>query len=1361
MEYWTSDVIDYKKLNQINSLAKRSFKNRESIQNAQKYNLRHSKIINFILIEITLIILSKTNRAFDCPIEIRVNKIGNNQIISDKYKGNLPKIYINEIFIGQNVRKININEINSKICLKWDEHPSSDFSYLFDNLESISYFYIDYSIFRANYNINITRMFYNCKNIATIIFDISGNKKVNISAGQEYTYYYPIGLSHAFYNCISLTNLQLKYFKTENVQEISYMFYNCKNLERIPIINSYFSNKLITNMRGMFQNCKSLNSLNLSTFYTPNVEIMWDMFKNCKSLRTLNLSNFDTSKVTDMESMFEGCERLISLSLVNFKTSNVHYMNKMFLGCKSLQSLYFNNIVSDALGTIDQMFCNCSSLKYLNIYSLTEKAQSISEMFERTSNDFVFCIKEYENIPNIFKELYKKSYTRPDCSNACYGNEKNRPYNSYKKICCPKFLYEDTCYDKCPPKTKSNGDKICYLLNCPNKNLFYNYEQNGCITSIPNGFYEYDTTLKTIDKCHEKCKTCKRGPTETKEYCSSCKTDSPYLYLDNCLKSCPNISYTDSFGIIKCKCVIEECLDCTDESLKEGSCLTCNEGYYPKIDDNSKYTKCYKEPPKYYFDKKKQIFKPCYPSCERCYGDGNNFFHNCLKCDSNHTFTLKNLDKNCYENCSYYYYFDNNNKYKCTEKEKCPNDFKFLIVELRQCVRACNDTEYKKMLNYGCYKECPLNISVQRKENPNSCKPICTYEFPFELVEENKCVASCSIMQRSKKLCITNYFGNRTNLEIQELILVDKQKDLEYKFNYTIINENQTVFIEENQTNYEIVTTRNKNPNTNTTRINLGECEDILKENYGIPQDNYLYILVIDAYVEGKTGPVALYEVYYPLFDSKILYKLDLSFCKGIRINVLYNIELDEPELYNKNNIIYNDMCRPYSSKEGVDMVVNDLRSEYKDNNKSICEEGCEYSGYIDGYVDCNCDIKNTAPKMTKVKIDKNKLYKFVNIKNIANFGVLKCTNLFLVKERMITNLGIYSFIPTFIAYFICLILFYKKDFQNIKEDIKDLLFAINNLKYLNDAQKNKKNQKKMQLNILEPIIVSLVKAKNIIKDEIEEDNNNKNQSIIRNDSSIQLNTDFIIEEKKTGEFISKGTDKKLKRITQILSFNEKELNDLKFIKALKFDKRSFIQTYYSFLKMDHILFKIFNSKDYNSLIIKIYLCFYNFNLTYVVNALFFNEGTMHQILEDEGKFNFLFQFPQIIYSSIISYFFGMVLEYFALSEDDILGFKAEKVMKMALKKTKKLLITLEIKFTHFFILSFVFLLLFWYYIICFCVVYKNTQYHLIKDTIIGFGTGLLTPIGTKLLPVLFRLIGLKKKKKYLFLASKILQIFL
>ena len=61
----------------------------------------------------------------------------------------------------------------------------------------------------------------------------------------------------------------------------------------------------------------------------------------------------------------------------------------------------------------------------------------------------------------------------------------------------------------------------------------------------------------------------------------------------------------------------------------------------------------------------------------------------------------------------------------------------------------------------------------------------------------------------------------------------------------------------------------------------------------------------------------------------------------------------------------------------------------------------------------------------------------------------------------------------------------------------------------------------------------------------------------------------------------------------------------------------------------------------------------------------------------------------------------------------------------------------------------------------CFCVVYKNTQFHLIKDTIIGFGTGLAIPLGTKLIPILFRLYEIKKNNKYLFLISKIMQILL
>ena len=232
-------------------------------------------------------------------------------------------------------------------------------------------------------------------------------------------------------------------------------------------------------------------------------------------------------------------------------------------------------------------------------------------------------------------------------------------------------------------------------------------------------------------------------------------------------------------------------------------------------------------------------------------------------------------------------------------------------------------------------------------------------------------------------------------------------------------------------------------------------------------------------------------------------------------------------------------------------------------------------------------------------------------------------------------------------------------------------------------------------------------------------------------------------------------------KMKEILAYNEKELNELKFQSAIKYDKRNFIQIYYSFLKVDHLIIKIINSTDYNSRIIKIYLCFYNFSLSYTVNALFFNDDTIHQILEDEGKFNFIYQLPQIIYSSVISYLFGMILDFLALSEDNILEFKSEKDVNKIKKKEKTLVKILKIKFLIFFILSFLILMFFWYYLICFCVVYKNTQYHLIKDSLIGFITGLFVPLGTKLLPVIFRLYGLKHKSKYLYVVSKIMQLFL
>ena len=65
-------------------------------------------------------------------------------------------------------------------------------------------------------------------------------------------------------------------------------------------------------------------------------------------------------------------------------------------------------------------------------------------------------------------------------------------------------------------------------------------------------------------------------------------------------------------------------------------------------------------------------------------------------------------------------------------------------------------------------------------------------------------------------------------------------------------------------------------------------------------------------------------------------------------------------------------------------------------------------------------------------------------------------------------------------------------------------------------------------------------------------------------------------------------------------------------------------------------MFSFGNFDDYNSPIIKIFLFFFSFSSDFTINALFFNDDTMHKIYQDKGKYNLLFQIPQILYSTLI-----------------------------------------------------------------------------------------------------------------------------
>ena len=93
-------------------------------------------------------------------------------------------------------------------------------------------------------------------------------------------------------------------------------------------------------MRSMFYNCDSLTSLDLSNFDTSDVTNMRNMFYGCKGLTSLDISNFDTSRVTNMMSMFKYCDSLTILDVSNFDTSSVISMDNIFKGCNKLGIFY-------------------------------------------------------------------------------------------------------------------------------------------------------------------------------------------------------------------------------------------------------------------------------------------------------------------------------------------------------------------------------------------------------------------------------------------------------------------------------------------------------------------------------------------------------------------------------------------------------------------------------------------------------------------------------------------------------------------------------------------------------------------------------------------------------------------------------------------------------------------------------------------------------------------------------------------------------------------------------------------------------------------------------------------------------------
>ena len=698
--------------------------------------------------------------------------------------------------------------------------------------------------------------------------------------------------------------------------------------------------------------------------------------------------------------------------------------------------------------------------------------------------------------------------------------------------------------------------------------------------------------------------------------------------------------------------------------------------------------------------------------------------------------------------------------------------------------------------------------------NENQCDDILTTNIINNILTTNL----IDDILTTNNLFDTTIIINTTN-EIESIYnsIIENIEDLSYKVIQTEIGIFQFSTLEE-QVN---------NKSEKISSVDLGECEDLLREQEGLNSTEQFLIVKLDIKNTTTNATFVQYEIFNPRNFSKI----SLEVCKNISVKISVPVSLNEEKLslissleeygYNIFDIkdeFYNDICATYTAQNGADITLSSRKSKIYDPIKEIylCQEGCEFESFdtTTSKAECSCKIQetNTITDISKISFDKNEFFdSFYSTLFNSNFRVLKCIKLLFSIKGIKTNYGFYlmtGLALCFIGFIIVHIMTGLTKLINIindiliqkgikvKEDLRDNKNENNELKN-KDGQNNKKKEIEKEIKYVDnkhskkrhSSKINKIEKKDLKIEELQAPYKKRNSkkhisSKIKRDAKENRNTIKVAElnintkdemNKETIEIKETSNNEKdlnqnkeeVYQEKQILeeykNLKDEELDDLDYEIAIIVDKRTYWQLYLSLIKKNQlIIFTFITNDDYNLRAIKIILFIVSFALFFSINAFFFSDGTMDKIYEDNGMFNFIFQLPQIIYSSLISSVINIILQKLSISENQIFEMKKEKdeekVKQMANSIKKKL----KIKLIIFLVLSSLLMLFFWYFISCFCAAYKNTQDILISDTLISFLTSMIYPFGLELLPGILRIPSLrapKKDQKYMYKISKILNL--
>ena len=311
--------------------------------------------------------------------------------------------------------------------------------------------------------------------------------------------------------------------------------------------------------------------------------------------------------------------------------------------------------------------------------------------------------------------------------------------------------------------------------------------------------------------------------------------------------------------------------------------------------------------------------------------------------------------------------------------------FSLIQIYLQKKNIYCNNNKNYKIIQ---------NIFICHLKNLNNICAICGENFHINKTN------LINISNNNYNLNINCVFENENRTEIIQQII----NDLINEFNMTELDSGKNKEI--NDKNKVIILTSTENQKNNEDKnyisMDLGLCENILKNDYNISNNNSLYILQIISEEKGMKIPKIEYEVYYPLTCNNLT-KLNLTSCKDTKIEISIAIKINGSlDKNNSKSDYYNDICSSSTSECGTDISIKERKNEFIDNNMSLCEEKCDLIEYnhIKEKAKCSCDIKLSISDNYDIKFNKKDFLKsFTDIKNMLNLNIIKCYKTVLKKS--------------------------------------------------------------------------------------------------------------------------------------------------------------------------------------------------------------------------------------------------------------------------------------------------------------------------------------------------------------------------